>query len=145
MARPHIAANLRRNVIERAFNRCEYCLLPVEWAAIPHHIDHIIPLKHGGVTLAENLAYACFECNLAKGSDIAAFDPLTGNMTRLFHPRHDNVCTKCKATSKHHTHKSRCRRFYVPTRSAKHTLIQVDGDMNFDRRISMIGRQTVAC
>ncbi len=55
----------------------------------PNHIDHIIPLKHNGSSEIENLAYACFACNLAKGTDIAAFDPQNGKMTRLFHPRQD--------------------------------------------------------
>ena len=101
MVRPRIAANVRRAVIRRAFNRCEYCLLPADWVAIPHHIDHIIPLKHGGATLEENLAYACFECNLAKGSDIAAFDPLTSNMTRLFHPRNDHWTHHFRLSEEH--------------------------------------------
>ncbi|MBV7338000.1 HNH endonuclease [Chloroflexi bacterium TSY] len=90
MARPHIVAITRRFVIQRAEQRCEYCLLPAEWVSISHHIDHIIPLKHGGVTHVDNLAYACFDCNIAKGSDIATFDPLTREMSRLFHPRTDN-------------------------------------------------------
>lgn len=95
MPRPRLAAGLRRLVIERAQGHCEYCLLPAAWAALPHHIDHIDhidhirPLKHQGNSTAENLAYACFACNLAKGSDIAGFDPLDGRLTRLFHPRID--------------------------------------------------------
>ena len=101
MARPHIAATIRRVIIKRALDRCEYCLLPAEWAGIPHHIDHIVPLKHGGAAHEENLAYACFECNLAKGSDIAAFDPLTGDMTRLFHPRLDEWSTHFRLDKDH--------------------------------------------
>jgi hypothetical protein len=89
MARPHIAIAVRRVVTQRASSRCEYCLIPTEWASISHHVDHIIPLRHGGTTSEENLAYACFECNVAKGADIAAFDPLTREITRLFHPRTD--------------------------------------------------------
>lgn len=87
MTRPHIPVALRRLVLTRAEQRCEYCLLPAAWVSIAHHVDHIIPLKHGGATVADNLACACFECNIGKGSDIAAFDPLTGQLVRLFNPR----------------------------------------------------------
>jgi hypothetical protein len=73
----------------RASQRCEYCLLPDSHTTAPHHVDHVRPIKHGGLTLETNLAYACFECNLYKGADIAAYDPLDGLMTRLFNPRND--------------------------------------------------------
>jgi hypothetical protein len=53
----------------------------------PHEPDHVIALKHGGQTTSENLAYACFDCNRAKGSDIASIDPNTGAVTPLFSPR----------------------------------------------------------
>ncbi|NJM42098.1 MAG: HNH endonuclease [Anaerolineae bacterium] len=89
MARDVISLALRRMVIARARQRCEYCLLPDSHTTAPHHVDHVIPLKHGGLTIETNLAYACFECNLYKGADIAAFDPLDGQMTRLFNPRLD--------------------------------------------------------
>ncbi len=35
----------------------------------------------------QNLALACFLCNRYKGSDVAAFDPSTGDVVRLFDPR----------------------------------------------------------
>src|SRR5579871_6655916 len=82
-----IGAALRRLVRERATGRCEYCLMPDSEPVYPHEPDHIIALKHGGPTNAENLAYACFECNRAKGSDIGSLDPETGILTPLFHPR----------------------------------------------------------
>lgn len=34
-----------------------------------------------------NLALACPQCNLFKGSDIATLDRATGKLFRLFHPR----------------------------------------------------------
>ena len=52
-------------------------------------MDHIIAQKHGGPTIEPNLAWACFYCNNAKGSDLAGLDPLTGQLTRLFNPRTD--------------------------------------------------------
>ena len=82
-----IAAALRRQVRERARERCEYCLLAEVEAFFPHEPDHIIPQKHGGETVLENLALACFDCNRFKGSDIASVDPSSGALTPLFHPR----------------------------------------------------------
>jgi len=54
---------------------------------LPFEIDHIIARKHGGPTSADNLALACFSCNHHKGPNIAGLDPVTKNITRLFHPR----------------------------------------------------------
>jgi HNH endonuclease len=82
-----ISLTLRREVRERAKGRCEYCLLPEEQAFFPHEPDHILAMKHGGQSVAENLALACFDCNRFKGSDIASIDPESGELTRLFDPR----------------------------------------------------------
>lgn len=54
---------------------------------LPHEPDHIIAVQHGGGSTEDNLAYACFQCNRLKGSNIASRDPLTGKLTPLFHPR----------------------------------------------------------
>jgi HNH endonuclease len=83
----YIPAELRRRVIERAQNRCEYCLLPAEVAFFPHEVDHVIAEKHGGATEIENLAFACWRCNRHKGSDLASFDPQTQTLSPLFNPR----------------------------------------------------------
>jgi HNH endonuclease len=87
MARSHIPARLRRLVIERARGCCEYCLLHQDDTDFAHHVDHLIALKHGGRTEEENLALACMECNLRKGPDLAAIDPVEGVMVELFNPR----------------------------------------------------------
>ncbi|MBX3057824.1 MAG: HNH endonuclease [Anaerolineae bacterium] len=87
MSRIHIPESLRRLVTERANGRCEYCLLHQDDTPFTHPIDHVVALKHGGLTIAENLALACLECNLNKGTDLATFDPLTGELDRLYHPR----------------------------------------------------------
>ena len=50
-------------------------------------IDHVISQKHGGRARAENLALSCIVCNQQKGSDIAALDPVTGDLVPLFNPR----------------------------------------------------------
>lgn len=83
----YISANLRRQVISRADNRCEYCLIHQQDTAYSHEVDHIIPTKHRGETTPENLCLACLECNRHKGSDFSSFDPETDQITPLFNPR----------------------------------------------------------
>lgn len=82
-----ISVALRRQVIERANGCCEYCLVPDGISFYAHEIDHIIAEKHGGQSVAENLAYACWRCNRHKGSDLTSLDPNTGLVVQLFHPR----------------------------------------------------------
>lgn len=81
------SAELHRQVVERAGNRCEYCLIHQDDAVASHQIDHVITDKHGGPTVAENLALSCMLCNLRKGSDLASLDPASGTVTPLFNPR----------------------------------------------------------
>lgn len=83
----YVSAALRREVMERAGSRCEYCLLPAEVAFYPHEVDHVIAEKHGGVTDIDNLAFACWRCNRQKGSDLTSFDPQTQKLSPLFNPR----------------------------------------------------------
>ncbi len=59
----YISDALRRLVIERATQACEYCLLPDSLSFYPHEVDHVISLRHQGETIAENLAYACWRCD----------------------------------------------------------------------------------
>jgi HNH endonuclease len=87
MTQARMLASLRREVRERAGERCEYCLLSELKSVVPHEPDHLIALKHGGQTTSENLALACFDCNRFKGSDIASIDAVTGVLVRLFNPR----------------------------------------------------------
>ncbi|MDQ3330559.1 MAG: HNH endonuclease [Planctomycetota bacterium] len=47
----------------------------------------MIPRKHGGGDETENLALACIDCNLHKGSNLTGIDPVTGEVTELFNPR----------------------------------------------------------
>jgi hypothetical protein len=75
-------------VRERAGNRCEYCQLHQEDSPLATlHIEHIIPKKHEGSDELDNLALACIDCNLHKGSNLAGIDPDTNEVTELFHPR----------------------------------------------------------
>jgi 5-methylcytosine-specific restriction endonuclease McrA len=34
------------------------------------HVDHLVPLAHGGTTTADNLLTACEECNLGKATRV---------------------------------------------------------------------------
>jgi hypothetical protein len=83
----YIQTALRREVIERAQNRCEYCLLPADMAFFPHELDHVIAEKHSGATNLDNLAFACWRCNRHKGTDLTSFDPQTSQLSPLFNPR----------------------------------------------------------
>ena len=81
----------RREVRLRANNRCEYCGRHQDDSPLARlQIEHIIPKKHGGSSVSENLALACIDCNLKKSSDLAGLDPATGLLTRLFDPRTQN-------------------------------------------------------
>jgi 5-methylcytosine-specific restriction endonuclease McrA len=89
MSTTRIPAELRRRVRERAAEICEYCLIPESITLATHAIDHIVAEKHGGLTVADNLALSCTICNGHKGSDLASVDPETGTIVPLFHPRRD--------------------------------------------------------
>jgi hypothetical protein len=83
-----IDAGIRQMVRQRAGNCCEYCGLRQEQSPLASlQIEHVLPKKHGGDDDPENLALACIDCNLHKGSNVAGFDPETGELTELFHPR----------------------------------------------------------
>jgi len=83
-------AELRTAVRRRAAQACEYCQRrQIDSPLIPLQIEHIIPRKHGGSDSLENLALACAECNLHKGSNLTGIDPETNQVTGLFDPRHD--------------------------------------------------------
>lgn len=80
---------LRQEVRQRAGNRCEYCRKPEGVGLYSHHVDHIIATKHGGSSDLNNLAWACFQCNTTKSSDIASYDAQTRALTPLYNPRLD--------------------------------------------------------
>ena len=85
-----LSDDLRQRVIDRAGNRCEYCLLPQAAAFHKHEPDHIVPRQHGGETDESNLALACMRCNRYKGPNVGSIDPLTGKLVSFFNPRiHD--------------------------------------------------------
>lgn len=79
---------LKDELRRRADGRCEYCQRREKTKAFAFHIDHIRPLSHGGSSDVDNLAFACFRCNIMKGTNIATFDT-DGSIVRLFNPRVD--------------------------------------------------------
>ena len=81
-------AATRSQVCRRANFRCEYCGLHQDQSPLAAlHVEHILPRKHGGSDDLDNIALACIDCNLHKGSNVAGYDPETGQLTELFHPR----------------------------------------------------------
>lgn len=81
---------LRKLVAKRANGLCEYCLLHESDSYITFQVDHIISLRHGGKTLAENLAYACMYCNRWKASDVGTVLLPNNEFIRFFNPRTDD-------------------------------------------------------
>jgi 5-methylcytosine-specific restriction endonuclease McrA len=77
-------AAVRSQVCHRANDRCEYCGLHQDQSPLAAlHVEHILPRKHGGDDSLDNLALACMH----KGSNVAGYDPETGQLTQLFNPR----------------------------------------------------------
>jgi 5-methylcytosine-specific restriction endonuclease McrA len=83
----NIPARLRRLVIGRADNRCEYCLLSQSGQEATFHIDHVTPQSAGGETTIDNLALACVSCSLRKAARQNVIDPDTGAEIPIFDPR----------------------------------------------------------
>jgi hypothetical protein len=87
--RTAVSQEMRRQVAERADYLCEYCLIAESDTFFGCHVDHIISVKHGGLTTIDNLAYACVVCNRQKGSDLGSINWETRNLVRFFNPRSD--------------------------------------------------------
>ena len=85
----YVSDSLRRKVVDRANQQCEYCKLPDKASFFTFHIDHVVSLKHGGGTTLDNLAYACPLCNVAKGPDVATFLDDIRIAVRFYNPRID--------------------------------------------------------
>jgi 5-methylcytosine-specific restriction endonuclease McrA len=86
-----VGARTRAQVRDRAHNTCEYCQLRQDDSPLAAlHIEHIVPKIHGGTDDPDNLALACIDCNLHKGTNLTGIDPQTNEVTELFHPRRQN-------------------------------------------------------
>lgn len=84
----YIPKELRDKIATQAQRRCGYCLTSEAIVGTPMEIDHLIPQSLGGLTEEDNLWLACSLCNDHKNNRIAALDPLSGEIVRLFDPRH---------------------------------------------------------
>src|SRR5438045_4681009 len=83
-----ISAQIRAQVRGRAQNACEYCRLHQNDSPLAAlHVELIIPKIHDGSDDLDNLALACIDCNLHKGTNLTGIDPETNEITQLFHPR----------------------------------------------------------
>src|SRR5260370_39620124 len=102
-----IPANLRRQVITRAANCCEYCGLAQTGQEATFHIDHVVPVVVGGQSTSENLALACVSCSLRKGARLVTVDPHTGEEVILFDPRRDAWPLGRRASGGDHTDRTR--------------------------------------
>ena len=89
MSSAFVPKALRAKIAEQAHHRCGYCLTAETIVGTPMEIDHLVPESLGGLTVEDNLWLACSLCNDHKGDRIAALDPLTDEIVRLFDPRHE--------------------------------------------------------
>jgi hypothetical protein len=99
MSRTRIPAWLRERVAKTARYRCGYCLSCEAVVGSPMEIDHLIPEAMGGLTEEVNLWLACSLCNDHKADRIAALDPLSGEVVRLFNPRQQSWCDHFRWTA----------------------------------------------
>lgn len=78
---------IKREVVKRANNLCEYCVALASYSTQPFVIEHIIPTSKGGTDDIENLALACGGCNGSKYNKTNGLDPISNEIMPLFHPR----------------------------------------------------------
>jgi hypothetical protein len=82
-----ISSKLRRIVTERAKGCCEYCKSQEIFATQNLSVEHIIPIAKNGTSTSDNLALACQGCNNYKHTKTQGRDPVTLEITNLYHPR----------------------------------------------------------
>jgi len=86
----YISVELRNSLLAADDHQCAYCQTRQSNSGFPMVVDHIIPVSKNGPTAFENLCFSCHRCNLFKNERTHHQDPLTGNLTALFHPRRDS-------------------------------------------------------
>ena len=74
-------------VRQRAGDRCEYCRMHQSLQGATFHVEHVRPRSRGGETTAENLAWACPQCNLHKSDRVQVADPADEQFVPLLDPR----------------------------------------------------------
>lgn len=87
MEREPISRAVRRQVRDRAHDRCEYCRYPASFSCAPFVCEHILSRVRGAGNTPAELAWACPACNGHKYAKTHATDPQTGKFVPLFNPR----------------------------------------------------------
>ncbi|CAH0247254.1 HNH endonuclease [Microbacterium sp. Bi128] len=62
-----LTPKLRTDILRRDGSRCRMCGASANTGAVLH-IDHIVPISHGGLTVPGNLQTLCQSCNLGKSN-----------------------------------------------------------------------------
>lgn len=96
---PH---EMRLQILERDSFQCRHCATPVTNQTA--NIDHIIPWKVGGPTMAANLVTACWQCNKKKGNG-QQIEPLPLPFKEFIH-----TGTKCQKPDCRQSHFLRRRK-----------------------------------
>jgi len=87
MSEPRLSAKLKEAIARQAGDCCEYCRSQAQYCPDPFSIEHITPRSRGGTDAVENLALSCQGCNSRKYTHTEAYDPVSGNLVPLYHPR----------------------------------------------------------
>lgn len=68
-ARKAVSTGTRFKVFKRDNFKCQYCgLSPATVVGVILHVDHRMPVAHGGSNDIDNLVTACSQCNLGKAA-----------------------------------------------------------------------------
>jgi len=87
MPKERITVRLRREVVNRARELCEYCRSQAAFGLQSFSVEHITPRHKGGKTILENLALSCQGCNGHKHTKTEGYDPVSKTIVSLYHPR----------------------------------------------------------
>lgn len=66
--RAKVSSGLRYDIFARDNYTCTYCGASPSVHGVTLHVDHIVPIKKGGLTVESNLTTSCRDCNLGKGT-----------------------------------------------------------------------------
>jgi hypothetical protein len=68
MARRHLSARERFDVLSRCNFACFYCGVPARLGVVQLEIEHVVPVSQGGTDDQWNLVAACQPCNAGKAA-----------------------------------------------------------------------------
>ncbi len=83
----YVPGVVRQRVTGAAQHRCGYCLTAQQISGAQMHIEHLIPVAHGGTSDESNLWLSCAWCNRYKAAKTQATDPNTQLEVPLYNPR----------------------------------------------------------